>query len=56
METIAGTWINYAPVTPDGGRLQHGDLIHIGKVGFRFTESNPAYATRPRAVLQESES
>ena len=55
METIAGTWINYAPVTREGGRVQHGDLIHIGKVGFRFTESNPAQATRPRAIPRESD-
>ncbi|KAA3643057.1 MAG: FHA domain-containing protein [Chloroflexi bacterium] len=56
LETVAGTWINYAPVTTDGGRVQHGDLIHIGKVGFRFTESNPTRTTRPRAILQERES
>jgi hypothetical protein len=34
--SIAGTWVNYAPVGRDGVELEHGDLIHIGRVGFRF--------------------
>lgn len=36
QNSIAGTWINYAPITTAGARLQHGDLIHVGKVMFRF--------------------
>ena len=36
QNSIAGTWINYAPVTSSGAHLEHGDLIHIGKVIFRF--------------------
>jgi len=32
----AGTWVNYAPVSAEGTLLQPGDLVHIGKVGFRF--------------------
>lgn len=42
--SIAGTWINYSPVsraTSEGAGLQHGDLVHIGRVGFRFTLSQP---------------
>ncbi len=35
--TIAGTYINYSPVTPEGNLLEHGDLIHIGPLGFRLT-------------------
>jgi hypothetical protein len=37
----AGTWLNYAPVSQQGARLQHGDLVNIGAVTFRFEEINP---------------
>jgi len=39
--TVAGTWINYAPVSTEGCTLEHGDLIHIGRLGFRFTIREP---------------
>ena len=42
QNSVAGTWINYAPVTTHGARLEHGDLIHIGKVMFRFEITDPA--------------
>jgi hypothetical protein len=32
----AGTWLNYAPVSPEGSRMQDGDIVHIGRVAFRF--------------------
>jgi predicted component of type VI protein secretion system len=32
----AGTWINYAPVSLEGTRLQDGDIVHVGRVAFRF--------------------
>lgn len=35
--SIAGTWINYSPISKEGAQLEHGDLIHIGRVAFRFT-------------------
>ena len=34
--SIAGTWVNFAPVSSEGARLEQGDLVHIGKTGFRF--------------------
>jgi hypothetical protein len=34
--TVAGTWINYAPITAHGARLEHGDLVHMGRSMFRF--------------------
>lgn len=36
QRSTAGTWLNYAPVSPEGARLQDGDLIHLGRAGFRF--------------------
>ncbi len=32
----AGTWVNYAPVSTEGSTLRDGDLLHIGRVAFRF--------------------
>ncbi len=36
QRSTAGTWLNYAPVSPEGARVQDGDLIHLGRAGFRF--------------------
>jgi len=32
----AGTWVNYAPVSGAGTVLNNGDLVHIGKVTYRY--------------------
>ena len=45
--SIAGTWINYSPVSREGAKLEHGDIIHIGRVGFRFTLRQPQTIRRP---------
>ena len=45
----AGTWINYAPVSQQGGRLEHGDLINIGALSYRFEEVKPE--DRPIQVM-----
>ena len=37
----SGTWVNFAPVSPQGVNLQSGDLVHFGKVAFRFEFSRP---------------
>lgn len=34
--SVAGTWINYERLTDDGQNLHHGDLVHLGRVAFRF--------------------
>jgi hypothetical protein len=34
--SAAGTWLNYAPVSAQGARLENGDLVHIGATAFRF--------------------
>ena len=39
--SVAGTWVNFAPVAREGVRLEHGDLIHLGRVSFRFELTNP---------------
>ena len=39
--SVAGTWVNYEAVSKEGRELQHGDLIHLGRVGFRFQLKDP---------------
>ncbi|MFC2053071.1 FHA domain-containing protein [Chloroflexota bacterium] len=46
-DTIAGTWINYTPVSKEGTKLEHGDLIHIGRVGFRFSMRDTTRIRKP---------
>jgi pSer/pThr/pTyr-binding forkhead associated (FHA) protein len=40
--SVAGTWVNYTPVSNEGTRLEHGDLVHIGTAGYRFTLYQPS--------------
>ena len=39
--SVAGTWVNYEQVIPNGRNLEHADIIHLGRVGFRFKLSEP---------------
>jgi hypothetical protein len=45
--SIAGTWVNYTPVSPQGTLLENGDFIHIGRIGFRFTQREPDHVRKP---------
>ena len=45
--SVAGTWVNYTPVSSEGILLEHGDLIHIGRAGFRFTLRQPGKVRKP---------
>lgn len=48
LGSVAGTWINYAPVSLDGAHLEHGDIIHIGRVSFRLALSGVENPPTPR--------
>lgn len=52
--SIAGTWINYTPISRDGAPLEHGDLVHIGRIGFRFTTRHPTQIRKAVATPAES--
>ena len=39
--SVAGTWVNFTLVPPEGVRLEHADVIHLGRVGFRFLLAEP---------------
>ncbi|MEJ2758939.1 MAG: FHA domain-containing protein [Anaerolineales bacterium] len=45
--SVAGTCVNYAPVSANGTPLHHGDLIHIGKIAYRFNLSQPKKVRKP---------
>jgi len=47
--SIAGTWVNFNPVSSLGVQLKQGDLIHFGRVAFRFELRNPG--DTPKAVV-----
>jgi pSer/pThr/pTyr-binding forkhead associated (FHA) protein len=45
--SVAGTWVNYEAVSEQGRELKHGDLIHLGRVAFRFQLKNPPAERKP---------
>jgi len=51
LGSTAGTWVNYAPISPEGARLVSGDLLHVGRVGFRFTYYLEPKSQPRRAVI-----
>jgi predicted component of type VI protein secretion system len=51
--SVAGTWINYCPVPTEGAPVEHGDLLNIGRIGFRFTQREPHHPRKPVVVLLE---
>jgi hypothetical protein len=49
--SIAGTWLNFAPVSAGGQQVRHGDIIHIGRIAlcYKITdkEAIPKPVVRP---------
>ncbi len=45
--SIAGTWVNYTLLPPEGACLEHNDLIQLGRCSFRFTQTHPAQIRKP---------
>ncbi len=39
--TVLGTWLNYTAITEDETPLQHGDVIQIGDLSYRYEEDPP---------------
>jgi hypothetical protein len=52
--SIAGTWVNYSPVPKEGTILEQGDLIHLGRVGFRFIMRDPHRVRKPVQRREDS--
>jgi hypothetical protein len=52
--SVAGTWVNYEPVTREGHRLVHGDRIHFGQLMYRFDLNQPAAESEPKVISKKS--
>jgi len=46
-KSTAGTWVNYEPLMAPR-RLQHGDILHLGRLSYRFTLQKPPERPAPR--------
>ncbi len=51
--SVAGTWVNYEPVTREGHRLAHGDRIHFGQMVYRFDLSQPPAESEPKVTSKK---
>jgi hypothetical protein len=51
--SVAGTWVNYEPVTREGRRLLHGDRIHFGRLMYRFDLNQPPVESEPKVILKK---
>ncbi len=46
-KSVAGTWVNYEALTAPR-RLQHGDVLHIGRLSYRFMLRKPPEHPLPK--------
>jgi hypothetical protein len=53
--SVAGTWVNYVLVAPEGVRLNHGDVINIGQSGFLFKLRETGSTRKPVIIHQRFE-
>ncbi len=53
-DSLAGVWLNFAPVPPGGVLLRAGDVVHFGRLGYRFWLGKISSPPRPQ-ILQEQE-
>lgn len=52
--SVAGTWVNFEPVTREGRRLMHGDRIHFGQLMYRFDLNQPPAESEPKVISKKS--
>lgn len=48
--SVAGTWVNFEPVTREGRRLAHADRIHFGQMVYRFDLNQVPAESEPQVV------
>jgi hypothetical protein len=51
--SVAGTWVNYEPVTREGHLLAHGDRIHFGQLMYRFDLNQPLAESEPKIITKK---
>lgn len=54
--SVAGTWVNYAPLSQEWADIEDGDLIHIGRMGFRFSFGKQPRRRPPKITFEKKES
>jgi len=47
--SVAGTWVNYEQLASPH-QLRHGDVIHMGRISYRFLLRLPADGDKPRVI------
>ncbi|MFC2028751.1 FHA domain-containing protein, partial [Chloroflexota bacterium] len=47
MDTDSGTWVNYEQLDEGLHRINHGDIIHFGRLVYRFLLNNPEDQQEP---------
>jgi hypothetical protein len=52
--SVAGTWVNGAPVTREGHPLKHGDRVNFGIIAYRFELKNPPDTAEPTVTPADS--
>ena len=50
--SIAGTWVNFTPITSNGVKLEQGDMVNFGGMAFRFTMRQAAQSRKPVITLE----
>ncbi len=55
MGSIGGTWVNYTPITDKGTMLATEDLIHFGRIGFKFVIRDTSSAIKPVIILETAQ-
>ncbi|MBI5943401.1 MAG: FHA domain-containing protein [Chloroflexi bacterium] len=53
--SIGGTWVNFEPISREGHRLAHGDMVHFGQLIFRFTVAVPPVVSDPKITVSVEE-
>ncbi len=53
--STAGTWVNYDLIPREGYRLSNGDMVHFGKLVFRFTLKKPPEVSKPKITVETLE-
>ncbi len=53
-DSIAGTWLNFIPVSSGGEIVHHGDIIHIGRIGLCYKITNKDLIPKPVVLPVES--
>ncbi len=51
--SVAGTWVNFEPVTREGYRLVHGDRIHFGQLIYRFDLRQAPAESEPKVISRK---